>query len=339
MKSKPHLMFILYPPLVRGGKKGLSLLSFLLQYGMCILFLSITLIISSCEKKEEKVTGEKRLKVITTLFPLYDFARNIGKQKADVILLLPPGVEPHAFEPKPGDILKIRDADIFIYTGRFMEPWVEDIVKSFGSHGPLVVDSSKIIKLVGEEEVKDDQKHDGDKMDPHIWLDFSRAQKMVVNILDGFLKKDLKNKDFYLKNAEEYRTQLKELDKKYRESLASCKKDIIIHGGHFAFGYLARRYNLKYISAYKGFSPNAEPTPKNLIELSKKVKDNDLKYIFYEELINPKVPEVIARETGVKLLLLHAAHNVTKEELDRGVTFISLMEQDLKNLQIGLQCQ
>jgi len=305
---------------------------------MCVLFLSITLIISSCEKKEEKVTGEKRLKVITTLFPLYDFARNIGKQKADVTLLLPPGVEPHAFEPKPGDILKIKDADIFIYTGRFMEPWVDDIVKSFGSHGPLVVDSSKVIKLIGEE-VKDDQKHDGDKMDPHIWLDFSRAQKMVVNILDGFLKKDLENKDFYLKNAEEYKTQLKELDKKYRESLSSCKKDIIIHGGHFAFGYLARRYNLKYFSAYKGFSPNAEPTPKNLIELSKKLKDNDLKYIFYEELINPKVSEVIARETGAKLLLLHAAHNVTKEELDRGVTFISLMEQNLKNLKIGLQCQ
>ena len=119
------------------------------------------------------------------------------------------------------------------------------------------------------------------------------------------------NKDYFIKNTEGYKTKLAYLDRKFSDTLASCKKDIIIHGGHSAFGSLARRYNLKYLSAYKGFSPDAEPTPKNLIELSKKLKDYNIKYIFYEELITPKVSEAIARETQAKLLLLHGAQGYT----------------------------
>jgi len=302
-----------------------------------ILFIIFLFIMCSCERKSEKTKGEKKLTVITTLFPLYDFAKNIGGQKADVTLLLPPGVEPHAFEPRPGDILKIHEADIFVYTGRFMEPWVEDILKSTTNQGPLVIDASRAIKLT-EQSAKNEQKHEQGKVDPHIWLDFSNAKRMVINILDGFLNKDPSHKDFYLKNAEEYTKKLDELDKRFRDSLASCKKDIIIHGGHFAFGYLARRYHLTYISAYKGFSPDAEPTPGNLIALIKKLEEHDITYVFYEELLSPKVAEVIARETGARLLMLHGAHNVTKDEMDRGVTFISLMEHNLNNLRIGLKC-
>src|SRR4030066_411367 len=291
-----------------------------------VLFLFITSVLPSCQKKTENLSGEKKLTVITTLFPLYDFAKNIGGQKVDVTLLLP-----------PGDILKIHEADIFVYTGRFMEPWVEDILKSTTNQGPLVIDASSAIKLT-EQSAKNEQKHEQGKVDPHIWLDFSNAKRMVINILDGFLNKDPSHKDFYLKNAEEYTKKLDELDKRFRDSLASCKKDIIIHGGHFAFGYLARRYHLTYISAYKGFSPDAEPTPGNLIALIKKLEEHDMPYVFYEELLTPKVAEVIARETGARLLMLHGAHNVTKDEMDRGVTFMSLMEHNLNNLRIGLKC-
>jgi zinc transport system substrate-binding protein len=302
-----------------------------------VLLLFITLILPSCQKKTQNRPDGNKLIVVTTLFPLYDFARNIGQQKADVTLLLPPGAEPHTFEPKPGDILRINKADIFIYTGRFMEPWVEDILKSTTDKGPLVIDASRAITLA-EKSAKVEQNHEQGKVDPHIWLDFSNAKKMVINILDGFLNRDSANKDFYLKNAEEYTKDLDELDRRFRDSLASCKKNLIIHGGHFAFGYLAKRYNLNYISAYKGFSPDAEPTPGNLIDLSKKLKENDITYVFYEELLSPKVAEVIARETGAKPLMLHGAHNVTKDEMDRNVTFISLMEQNLNNLRIGLEC-
>jgi zinc transport system substrate-binding protein len=296
-----------------------------------ILLLVISLTTMSCEKKTAKITQGKMLKVVTTLFPLYDFAKNVGKQRADVTLLLPPGVEPHSFEPKPKDILTIHEADIFIYTGKFMEPWVKDVLKGVGDEGPLVVDSGKGIVFTNN--------NNEYRIDPHIWLDFSKAQKMVDNILEGFLKRDPENSSFYIENAKEFKKKLNKLDRKYKDSLSSCKKKVIIHGGHFAFGYLANRYNLKYISAYKGFAPDAEPTPGNLIELIKNLKNYNVKYLFYEELVSPKVAEVISKETGAKLLLLHGAHNVTREDLAQGVTFIFLMEQNLRNLMTGLECK
>ena len=298
-----------------------------------ILLLVISLTTISCEKKTAKITEGKRLKVVTTLFPLYDFAKHVGKQRADVTLLLPPGVESHSFEPKPKDILTIHEADIFVYTGKFMEPWVKDVLKGIGDQRPLVVDSGKGIVFT------DENNNNEYRIDPHIWLDFSKAQKMVDNILEGFLKRDPENSSFYRENAMKYKKKLNKLDKRYKDSLSSCKKKVLIHGGHFAFGYLAKRYNLKYISAYNGFAPDSEPTPGNLIELIKNLKIYNVKYIFYEELVSPKIAEVISIETGAKLLLLHGAHNVTREDLAQGVTFIFLMEQNLRNLMTGLECK
>lgn len=295
---------------------------------------------ASCEKKEEKVSGEGKLKVVTSLFPLYDFARNVGGQKTEVTLLLPPGVEPHSFEPRPGDVFRLNKADVFIYTGTFMEPWVDDMVKGLQNEHLLVIDASAGITLReigGTVERRDSRGHEAGRIDPHIWLDLSKAQKMVETIVGGFVEKDPANRDLYLKNGETYEAKLAELDRAFSAGLSGCKKDIILHGGHFAFNYLAQRYHLKYRSAYKG-SPDAEPSPGDVLNISKAIQQYGLKHVFYEELITPKVAETIARETGASLLKLHGAHNITKEEMESGITFISLMEQNLKNLRIGLQC-
>jgi zinc transport system substrate-binding protein len=303
---------------------------------ICIVMLCVLV---SCKQKQQQERGEKKMRVVASLFPLYDFARQIGKEKAGVVLLVPPGAEPHSFEPRPGDILKIHEADMFLYTGEAMEPWIEEILKGINKQTPIVVDSGKEIMMTGEHADKGSAGHEHGKDDPHIWLDFSNAEKMVDAILDGFVRADPSHRAFYMKNAEAYKQQLQSLDKKYFDSLASCKKRILIHGGHFAFGYLARRYNLQYLTAYQGYAPNAEPTPQNLIELMKKLRSNSLRFVFYEELVMPRLAETIARETGAGLLMLNGAHNVTEEELEKGVTFISLMEQNLENLKRGLECQ
>jgi zinc transport system substrate-binding protein len=305
------------------------------------LALSLTIIFSiSCQMKKEPSAGQKKLYIITTLFPLYDFARNIAGVKAQVTLLLPPGVEPHSFEPKPGDMLRINNADVFIYTGKFMEPWVENILKGVNLKKLVVIDTSNGITLNEEKEDEKDlhDKHGHGKIDPHIWLNLSNASKIVDNILTGVIKKDVGNSDYYTKNAEVYKAKLNGMDAKYRETLTTCKKDTFIHGGHFAFGYLARRYGLQYIAAYHG-SPDAEPTPKRIIELKNKLKQYDIKYIYYEELILPKVSKVISRETGAAMLKLHGAHNVSKEDMDKGITFLNIMEENLQNLKVGLECQ
>jgi zinc transport system substrate-binding protein len=297
----------------------------------------------SCQKKEEKQPGLKKLKIVTTLFPLYDFTKNIGGKHADVSLLLPPGVEPHSFEPKPEDIARINKADVFIYTGKHMEPWAENILKGIDNKNLMVIDAGKGLTLIEEtEEQGHDHKHDKkheEELDPHIWLDFSNAQKMADAILDGIAKTDAANKDLYIKNAGGYKAKLADLDKRFKDGLSNCKSDVFIHGGHFAFGYLAKRYNLEYLPAYKGFSPNAEPTPKRLKELVDKLRKRQLKHVFYEELISPRIADTIARETGASLLRLHGAHNLTKEEMNKGLTFISIMEQNLNNLRLGLECK
>jgi len=295
--------------------------------------------LTSCQKKEQPVATVKKIQVITTLFPLYDFAKNIGQDKAEIVLLLPPGVEPHSFEPKPDDIVRINKADLFIYTGKYMEPWAADILKGLDNKNLMVVDSSRGISLLkekGEHEHKHGEKHD--EMDPHFWLDFVNAQKMVDHILEGLVKKDPAHKDLYSRNVEQFKSKLNDLDLKFKGTLSRCKKKIFIHAGHFAFGYLAKRYGLQYVSAY-GFSPDAEPSPKKLIELIKTLKKHGLGHIYYEELITPRVAETISRETGASLLMLHGAHNLTKDEFEKGVTFISLMEGNLKSLEAGLQCQ
>ncbi len=304
----------------------------------CLLSL-IALALFSCEGAKESPVRERRLRVVTTLFPLYDFARAVGGQKAEVELLLPPGVEPHGFEPRPKDILRINEAAIFVYTGNFMEPWAETIIKGIDTQKVLVVDASRGVTTTPVP--KPDEHRHGDReerIDPHIWLDLGNAQKMVDNILQGFVEKDPHNREFYQTNAGAYSTRLRELDEKFRKGLAQCKTRLFVHGGHYAFHYLARRYDLTYVSVY-GFSPNAEPSPRHLAGIVRTLRQHKIKHIFYEELLQPRVAETVARETGAKLLPLNGGHNVSREEMERGVTFISVLDQDLKNLREGLECR
>lgn len=302
-----------------------------------------------------------KVEVVTTLFPTYDFAKQIGKDKVNVSLLLPPGVESHTFEPKPADVVRISKADIFIYTGKYMEPWVEDMLKGVSNKNLIVVDTSQGIELMAEgdhdeegEHHKEGEHHEeaghhegehehghhyqGGK-DPHIWLDLNNAQVMVDTIAKALAQKDPANSGHYLNNAKEYNAKLANLDARFKSTFSTCKHKTIIYGGHFAFGYFARRYGLEHDSPYDGFSPNAEPTPKAIAELINKLKTSKMKYIYYEELLDPKVSRTIASETGAKLELLHGAHNVSRDELNRGVTFIDIMEDNLKKLRVGLECQ
>ncbi len=303
----------------------------------------------SCAKKEPGESGNRRVRVVTTLFPLYDFARAVGGDLARVDLLLSPGMEPHSFEPKPADIRAISDADIFLYTGRFMEPWVDDVLKGISNERLSVVDASAGIPLanstesephggVGRDAVKGEDHRGHIGKDPHIWLDFGNAEVMVRTILAGFVAKDPANGETYRKNAEIYISQLCRLDRTFRDVLATCKKKTIVHGGHFAFGYLARRYGLGYVSAFKGFSPNAEPSPQDIVQIVKTLQRYRLRSIFIEELVMPSVAETISRETSARLLLLHAAHNLSKSEWEGNATFLSLMENNLRNLAAGLEC-
>lgn len=284
--------------------------------------------------------ADERLKVVVTIFPLYDFARVISGEKADVSMLLPPGVEAHAFEPRPRDIVRLNRADVFIYTGQFMEPWAADVLKGVSNKDLLAVDASTGIVLLDEEDEEggaDADHHHGGK-DPHIWLDPVLAEVMVDTIAQSFARKDPSNRVFYQANAESYKAKLKDLDARYAAMLSTCQIRTIIYAGHFAFGYFAKRYKLEHVSPYKGFSPDAEPTPKTIRNIIENIRQTGSRVVYYKELIDPKVGRVLAEETGARLELLHGAHNVAKDELAT-TTYLSLMEANLKKLKEGLECQ
>lgn len=319
---------------------------------MIVVIIGLFCVLGALVSAQTKQT-DTPLEVVATLFPTYDFAKQIGQDKVHVILLLPPGVEAHTFEPKPSDIVRISKSDVFVYTGKFMEPWVEDILNGLSNKRLVVVDASNDIKLMKDEDQDEEgdlhagasKHHDGEhghhhhgEKDPHIWLDPVNAQKMADNIAEGFCKRDAVNCGFYKINATEYNKKLNSLDERFRYGLAHCKQQTILYGGHFAFGYFAHRYGLKFVSPYRGFSPDAEPTPKAIAELIKTMRSSGMKYIYYEELLDPKVARTISEETGAKLELLHGAHNVSKQDLAKGLTYLDIMEENLAKLKIGLEC-
>ena len=270
-----------------------------------------------------------KLTIITTLFPLYDFAKNIGGDKIDVTLLLPPGVEAHTFEPKPEDVMKINQADVFVYTGKFMEPWAESLIKGATSNSTVVVDASTGITLTKE--------GDQGTVDPHIWLDFSNAKKMVDTISQSMISKDTANASEYRKNTATYKDQLDKLDQSYQAGLKNCQSREIIYAGHYDFGYLAKKYNLTY-SATQGPAPDSEPTPRDLIELARTIREKNIQTVFFEETSRGRNSQILQSETKTRLLPLNSAHNLSKSDLDKNVSFIDLMHRNLENLETGLRC-
>lgn len=301
--------------------------------------------LAGCTRAEEKAST--RLQVVTTLFPLYDFTRIIAGDRAVVTMLLPPGMEPHSFEPKPNDIIRIGKAGLFIYTNRYMEPWAEAILKGIDRQRLQVVDAGQRVRYAqaaaaDEHAVAGHDSHGADShvgvMDPHIWLDFSNAALMVDAILAGFVSADPSNADYYRARAAELKARLAALDQRYRDGLASCATRTFLHGGHFTFGYLARRYGLEYRSL-SGVSSESEPSAARMAAMVRHIRASGVRYLFAEELLSPRLTETLASEAGVAVLRLHGAHNLGKDDLQRGAGFIDLMEQNLTNLQKGLACR
>lgn len=305
---------------------------------ICALFLSAMLCSLTACSKEEKTETQEKLSVITTLFPDYDFAKQIAGDKAEVKLLLNPGVEAHDYDPSPSDIIAMNKADLFIYTGDDMEVWVSSILESVDTEKVRVVDTSNGISMI---ESIDDKEEDGGNAhahehDPHIWTSPKNAITMMNTILSAFIKEDPKNKEYYEKNAQNYISQIQTLDKEFQEIVANAEYKTIYFGGKFAMVYFVKEYGLAYMSAFDSCSSETEPSAKLVTNIVDAMKKNGAKVVYYEELTDPKAAEAIAQEIGGTTLLLHSCHNVSAEDFENGATYVSLMKQNAENLKIGL---
>jgi zinc transport system substrate-binding protein len=284
--------------------------------------------------------------IITTLFPFYDITRTLIGDQADISLLLPPGIEPHSFEPTPQDIVQIQEADIFIYTGDSMEPWVKDIINDLPKT-VTIVDTSQGITLI---ENADDHSHGHDDdhgdeknkeklaLDPHFWLDFNNTIIATKTISDTISSKNIVDTTLLSQNRDILTRDFTQIDIDYRDTLGKCRNKTILQAGHRTFGYLAKRYNLEYITTEE-LSPNSDTSAQDIANLIDEVRKEKAKAIFSEELIEPRIANTISDETGVPILLLNGAHNITSDQIKNNISFITIMRENLNNLRTGLDCK
>ncbi len=305
-----------------------------------VLFLIVIAVFHSGCGKQQSSEDSGKVSVVTTLFPLHDIVRQVGGEHVDATLLLPPGAEPHSFEPSTHDIMKITRADVFWYTGDTMEPWVDRMLDSIDAKKLTVLDASVFMGKSAEHDHHhhaEHDHHDHGREDPHIWLDFGYLPKMVDQVRDALLKADPANAVAYEKNAEAYKQKITDLDKRFRKLAENSERKTIIYAGHLAFGRFCERYGLKQLSAYKGYSPDAEPSAHEISQLVQKMKELGTKVVYYEALTEPRLADVLAEETGAELLTLHAGANLSKNEFKSGKTFLDIMQDNLERLKKGLQ--
>ncbi|EOH96821.1 zinc transport system substrate-binding protein [Enterococcus haemoperoxidus ATCC BAA-382] len=316
------------------------------KYIVGILLMAVMVTLTACgQTKEQDNSGKSdKIKVVTTFYPMYDFAKNVVGDAGDVQLLIPAGTEPHDYEPSAKDIAKITDADVFVYNSHELETWVKDVLENVDEKKVAVVEAAGSIDLMagaahehdhdGEEADHDEHDHDHE-LDPHVWLDPVLAQKEVEAIRDALVEKYPDKKETFEKNATAYIEKLKELDTEYKEAFASAKNKTFVTQ-HAAFGYLAKQYGLTQESI-AGISPDQEPSPSRLAELKKYIKEHNVSVIYFETSASSKVAETLARETNVELAVLNPLESITQKEQDKGEDYISVMKANLEALKKSIK--
>jgi zinc transport system substrate-binding protein len=303
------------------------------RYPLFLFFIAIFFVGLIMPSPIKKDVVEK-IKIMTSIFPLMEFAKAVVGDRGDVELLLPPGAEVHTWQPKPSDLVRLNTADLFIYIGAELEPWAEDILRSVKEPKLRILEACKELSLPTASTAIN---HGHGAVDPHVWLDFHNDQTIIDGITDILGEMDPSGASLYKKNAVSYKKKLQDLDLIYTKCLGKCEQRTIILGGHAAFGYLAKRYNLRQVSLY-GLSPDSKPTPNQLIDIVELVKELGIKAIYFEVNVSNELAEVIAEETGARTLVLNPGASLSKKQMDSGVSFLEIMQKNLENLKDGLSC-
>lgn len=293
----------------------------------------------------------RRLSVVASFYPLAEWAAAVGGERVAVQNLTPAGSEPHDFEPTPGDLRRIREADVVVTLGAGFQPAVDRALAWLTGRQVRFV-ATEGLRLRTSEEARghdeaaggraggatSDGRQPGDLVwDPHVWLDPLLAKAIVAGLAAALARADPAGRAVYEANARAYAARLEALDATYRQTLAACRRRELVTS-HASFGYLVARYGLEQ-EAIGGISPEAEPTPGRLAALVNFVRTHDVRYIFTETLVSPRVAETLARETGVSTLVLNPLEGLSSRELALGKDYFSVMEENLRSLATGLECR
>jgi len=292
--------------------------------------LPLVIILASISCTSKMSLSGSKLKVVTSFYPLYYFSQQVGGEFANVTNITPSGAEPHEYEPTARQIADISNSSLLILNGLGLEVWGDKIKQNIDTRHTLLVLASQGIST----QQLDEEGRTG--IDPHIWLSPQLARQMVDNIAKGFIDIDTAHADYYLANAETLKSKLADLDAEYVTGLKACAQSTIVTS-HAAFGYIATTYHLHQL-AITGLSPDAEPSTKKLAEIAHIARENNVKYIFFESLLSPKLAQTIADEIGAKTMVLNPIEGLTDNELAQGRTYFTEMQSNLLNLETALGC-
>lgn len=289
--------------------------------------------------------SQKKLTIVTTMFPQFDFTRAVAGDKADITMLLKPGAESHSYEPTPKDMKKIHKADLFIYTGAENDAWAESLLKNMGSKAPKTLAFLELVDTVEEEIVEgmtaeeEEHHHDDEEveLDEHVWTSPLNAVKIVSAICDELCKLDAANADYYKKNAAKYIDELLTLHKSFEEVVKNANRKIFVFGDRFPLRYFADLYGLEYYAAFPGCATDVEASASTIKFLINKVKEEKIPVVFTIEFSNGKIADTICEATGAKKLEFHSCHTVSADDIKKGETYISLMKRNVIVLREALK--
>ena len=318
----------------------------------CSLFFAGALTGCGADRGENE-SDDGKISVVTTIFPQYDFVRQIAGDSVDLKMLLKPGEETHSYEPTPQDIIAIQNSDIFIYVGGENDAWVEDILDSMPKAGMVTLKLMDCVDTLEEEHVegmqeqpghthedeedahhedKEEEAHSVHEIDEHVWTSPVNASQIVEQIKDLLVESDPDNEQVYEANAAAYEEELAELDEEFRSVVDSAERSLVIFGDRFPFRYFADEYGLDYYAAFPGCASDTEPSAATMAFLINKVREEKVPAVLKMELSNENIASAIAEATGTEVRTFYSCHNLTAEEFEEGETYLSMMQKNVETL-------
>ncbi|MDO5010938.1 MAG: metal ABC transporter substrate-binding protein [Intestinibacter bartlettii] len=325
-----------------------------------VILSSVTMVFANGIKNKQVVEkNDDKLQIVVTSFPQYDFARAVAGDNADIEMLIKPGVETHSYEPTPDDIQKIQNADLFIYNGGENDEWVDGILDSIDMSKTQTLKLEDCVTLIEEDETvglegvethsHDHDHEDGEEhedhdhsttdieYDEHVWTSPLNAIKIVKNINTVLNQLDEENAEKFNENAQQYIDEIKDIDSQIRDIVKNAKRKTLVFGDRFPFKYFVEEYGLDYKAAFPGCSDEMEPSAETVSYLVNFIRKENIPVVLYVELSSQKVADTLANETGTKTMCLNSAHNLTQQDFESGVTYVSIMKENIKTLKAALQ--
>ncbi len=307
-----------------------------------IVLLICSLFLSGCVAGKKVSNDDNRLKVVATVFAEYDFLRNIAGDKISLEMLMIPGADLHTFDPTPKDIMEVQEADLFVTIGGESDAWAEKIIESVDNQELQTVRLMECVDNVVEEELvegmesEEEETEQEKEFDEHVWTSPSNAIQIVDSLCQKLCKMDSENTEFYQKNTKTYVEKLKKLDTSFQEVIENGVRREIVVADRFPFRYFADAYDLKYYAAFPGCSTQTGASAETIAFLIRKVEEDNIPVVFHMELSSELMCNTICDETGAKKAQLNAVHNISKQDFDKGIGYLELMEDNIEVLKQAL---